>query len=190
MAIMIVGLGNPGDKYQDTKHNIGFMVVDEIARAQGLTFKRDKTFQADVAFYFQNGEKVYLVKPTTFMNASGKAVGGLLTYFNIPKENLLVIYDDLDSEIGRLRLRQKGSAGGHNGIKDIIAAIGTNAFDRIKIGIGRPEHSKEKVVNYVLSSFAKRDQEFIQAAIIKAATAAEDYTKKDDFINLMNKYNG
>lgn len=187
---MIVGLGNPGEKYQDTKHNIGFMVVDEIARAQGLSFKRDKTFQADVAFYFKDGEKIYLVKPITFMNASGKAVGGLLTYFNISNENLLVIYDDLDSDIGRLRLRQKGSAGGHNGIKDIIATIGTNVFDRIKIGIGRPEHSKEKVVNYVLSGFSKKDQEFVREAVIKAAMAAEDYIGETDFINLMNKYNG
>ncbi|MBS7578272.1 MULTISPECIES: aminoacyl-tRNA hydrolase [unclassified Enterococcus] len=190
MTIMIVGLGNPGDKYQDTKHNIGFMVVDEIARGEGLTFKRDKAFQADVASYFKNGEKVYLIKPTTFMNASGKAVGGLLTYFNIPKEKLLVIYDDLDSEVGRLRLRQKGSAGGHNGIKDIIAAIGTNEFARIKIGIGRPEHSKEKVVNYVLSGFAKNDHALVQTAVSKAASAAEDYTKQDEFTNLMNKYNG
>lgn len=190
MTKMIVGLGNPGDKYKETKHNVGFMVVDEIARNMGVSFKREKIFEADVAYFFENGEKIYLVKPVTFMNLSGKAVGGLLTYFNIPKESLLVIYDDLDSEIGRIRLRQKGSAGGHNGIKNIILALGDNVFDRIKVGIGRPEHRQEKVVDYVLSNFNKMDYQAIQNAIYKAAQSAKEYATGADFVNLMNKYNG
>ena len=116
MTKLIVGLGNPGVKYDKTKHNIGFMAIDEITKNLDVTFTEDKNFKALVGSTFLNGEKVYFVKPLTFMNESGQAVQALLTYFNIATEDLLVIYDDLDMAVGKIRFRQKGSAGGHNGI--------------------------------------------------------------------------
>ena len=124
MTKLVVGLGNPGSKYHETRHNVGFMAIDLMAKELGLTFSEEKTFKAEVASTFLNGEKVYFVKPTTFMNLSGLAVRALLAYYNIPMEDFIVIYDDLDMEVGKLRFRQKGSAGGHNGIKSIIAETG------------------------------------------------------------------
>ena len=121
MTKLVVGLGNPGSKYHETRHNVGFMAIDLMAKELELTFSEERTFKAEVASTFLNGEKVYFVKPTTFMNLSGLAVRALLAYYNIPMEDFIVIYDDLDMEVGKLRFRQKGSAGGHNGIKSIIA---------------------------------------------------------------------
>ncbi|MDR1567916.1 MAG: aminoacyl-tRNA hydrolase [Streptococcaceae bacterium] len=189
MVKMIVGLGNPGKKYAQTKHNIGFMVVDELAKLKAASFQHDKLFQAEVASFFEGGEKIYLIKPATFMNLSGKAVGALLTYFNIPKENLLVIYDDLDSELGRVRLRQQGSAGGHNGVKDIITHLGGNVFKRIKLGIGRPSQGGQPVVDYVLAPFSKQDTAIIQTGIEKAVQACALYAENVAFVDLMNRYN-
>ena len=111
MTKLVVGLGNPGSKYHETRHNVGFMAIDLMAKELGLTFSEEKTFKAEVASTFLNGEKVYFVKPTTFMNLSGLAVRALLAYYNIPMEDFIVIYDDLDMEVGKLRFRQKGSAG-------------------------------------------------------------------------------
>ena len=108
MTKLLVGLGNPGDKYFETKHNVGFMLIDQLAKKQNVTFTHDKIFQADLASFFLNGEKIYLVKPTTFMNESGKAVHALLTYYGLDIEDLLIIYDDLDMEVGNSRLRAKG----------------------------------------------------------------------------------
>ena len=139
MVKMIVGLGNPGSKYDGTRHNVGFMAIDKIVKNLDVTFTEDKIFKAEVGSAFINGEKVYFVKPTTFMNNSGIAVKALLTYYNIDLSDMVVIYDDLDMVVGKLRLRQKGSAGGHNGIKSIIAHLNTQDFNRIKIGIGRPQ---------------------------------------------------
>ena len=183
---MIVGLGNPGKKYEQTKHNVGFMAVDQLAKAAGVTFKKNP-FEAEVADYFVGGEKVLLVKPQTFMNDSGRAVGPLMTYFGVLPEELVVIHDDLDLTLGKLRLRQKGSAGGHNGIKSIIAHIDSQHFDRIKIGIGRPQG--KTVVNHVLSPFSKEEQPEILRAIDQAVAACEFYLTTDDFVQTMNKFN-
>lgn len=183
---MIVGLGNPGKKYEQTKHNVGFMAVDQLAEHAGVTFKTNP-FEAEVADYFVNGEKILLVKPQTFMNDSGRAVGPLMTYFGILPEELVVIHDDLDLALGKLRLRQKGSAGGHNGIKSIIAHIDSQKFDRIKIGIGRPQG--KTVVNHVLSPFSKEDQPLILQAIDQAVAAAEFYIESNDFVQAMNRFN-
>ena len=133
MVKMIVGLGNPGSKYHETRHNIGFMAIDRLAKVFNVTFSEEKNFKAEVGSCFVNGEKVYLVKPTTFMNNSGIAIHALLTYYNIDIKDFLVIYDDLDMEVGRIRLRQKGSAGGHNGIKSIIAHTGTQHLTVLKL---------------------------------------------------------
>lgn len=185
---MIVGLGNPGPKYEKTKHNIGFMAVDRLAKEHQVNFKKSD-FQAEVADFFINGEKILLVKPMTFMNESGRAVGPLLTYFGVYPEELLVIYDDLDLAVGKIRLRQKGGAGGHNGIKSLISYLGgEKTFDRIKVGIGRPQ-GKMSVVNHVLSPFSKEDEPLIQQALDQAVAACESYLDSNDFVVAMNKFN-
>lgn len=184
---MIVGLGNPGKKYEQTKHNVGFMTVDRLAKRFNATFKKN-SFEAEVADFFVNGEKILLVKPQTSMNESGRAVGPLMTYFGVYPEELVVIYDDLDLALGKIRLRQKGSAGGHNGMKSIISHLNTQEFDRIKIGIDRPKPGMT-VVNHVLSGFSKDDQPLIEGSIDKAMEATIDYIEKNDFIATMNRFN-
>lgn len=185
---MIVGLGNPGSKYKETKHNVGFMTVDEIARREQLTFKHNKLFEAETAEFFCGSEKVMLVKPQTFMNESGRAVGPLMTYYQVELTDLLVIYDDLDLTLGKIRLREKGGAGGHNGIKSLISHLQTNVFPRVKIGIGRPPE-KMSVVNHVLSPFAKSDQPELLLTVDKAADAALYFCEGHHFIDVMNRFN-
>ena len=188
MVKMIVGLGNPGSKYHETRHNVGFMLVDMLAKRENVSFTHDKIFQADIASTFIDGQKIYLVKPTTFMNESGKAVHALLAYYGLDERDLLVVYDDLDMVVGKIRFRQKGSAGGHNGIKSLIAHLKTQEFDHIKIGIGRPKPGMT-VVNHVLNGFSKDDQPLIEGSIDKAMEATIDYIEKNDFIATMNRFN-
>lgn len=185
---MIVGLGNPGSKYEKTRHNIGFMAIDELARRKNVTFKEERNFQALVGDYFENGEKIYLVKPTTFMNLSGKAVAPLVTYFNVPFENLIILHDDLDSPAGRIRLRAKGGSGGQNGLKSIIDHLNTKEFQRIKIGIGRPEKNTS-VVNHVLGKIAENERVEMEIALQKAVDAVEYFVAGADFLDTMNQYN-
>lgn len=189
MTKLIVGLGNPGSKYDNTRHNVGFMAVDTIVKDLGLNFTEDKTFKAYMASGFMNGEKVYFIKPTTFMNKSGIAVKALLTYFNIPIEDLIVIYDDLDMTVGKIRFRQKGSAGGHNGIKSIITHIGTQEFDRIKIGIGRPQNGMT-VINHVLGKFSTEEMITIDNTLCKVDNAVNHYLQINNFEDTMRRYNG
>ncbi|WP_341932452.1 aminoacyl-tRNA hydrolase [Streptococcus pluranimalium] len=189
MTKLIVGLGNPGSKYDQTRHNVGFMAVDTIVKEIDFNFTEDKTFKAYVTSGFINAEKVYFIKPTTFMNNSGIAVKALLTYYNIAIEDLIVIYDDLDMEVGKIRFRQKGSAGGHNGIKSIIAHIGTQEFDRIKIGIGRPQNGMT-VINHVLGKFSPDEMITIDNTLDKVDKAVKYYLKSDDFETTMRRYNG
>lgn len=189
MTKMIVGLGNPGDKYAHTKHNIGFDVLDLLAERLNLTFKRDKTFIADTAAGFVNNEKIILVKPVTFMNESGKAVKPLIAYNGLTVEDLVVIYDDLDMATGKLRLRQKGSAGGHNGIKSLIAHLGNQEFKRIKVGIGRPKHGMS-VVNHVLGRFDQEDKADAELGIVRAADAVQTFIENNDFNQIGNQFNG
>ncbi|MDY3041092.1 aminoacyl-tRNA hydrolase [Streptococcus pluranimalium] len=189
MTKLIVGLGNPGSKYDQTRHNVGFMAIDTIVKEIDFNFTEDKTFKAYVTSGFINGEKVYFIKPTTFMNNSGIAVKALLTYYNIAIEDLIVIYDDLDMEVGKIRFRQKGSAGGHNGIKSIIAHIGTQEFDRIKIGIGRPQNGMT-VINHVLGKFSPDEMITIDNTLDKVDIAVKYYLKSDDFEATMRRYNG
>ncbi|MEW4354866.1 aminoacyl-tRNA hydrolase [Streptococcus pneumoniae] len=189
MTKLIVGLGNPGDKYVETKHNVGFMIVDKIVKDLNLSFTTDKIFQAALAMTFINGEKVYFVKPLTFMNESGKAVHALLSYYGLDVDDLLVIYDDLDMEVGKIRLRAKGSAGGHNGIKSIIKHIGTQDFKRVKIGIGRPKQGMS-VVHHVLGKFDKEDYITILQTLDKVDNCVNNYLQESQFEKLMQKYNG
>ncbi|HEO3420983.1 TPA: aminoacyl-tRNA hydrolase [Streptococcus agalactiae] len=189
MVKMIVGLGNLGSKYNDTKHNIGFMAVDRIVKNLDVNFTEDKNFKAEIGSDFINGEKIYFIKPTTFMNNSGIAVKALLTYYNISIKDMIIIYDDLDMEVGKIRFRQKGSAGGHNGIKSIIAHLGTQEFDRIKVGIGRP-NGRMTVINHVLGKFDKNDEIMISNTLDKVDNAVNYYLQTNDFQKTMQKYNG
>lgn len=189
MVKMIVGLGNPGSKYNDTKHNIGFMAIDRIVKNLDVNFTEDKNFKAEIGSDFINGEKIYFIKPTTFMNNSGIAVKAQLTYYNISIKDMIIIYDDLDMEVGKIRFRQKGSAGGHNGIKSIIAHLGTQEFDRIKVGIGRP-NGRMTVINHVLGKFDKNDEIMISNTLDKVDNAVKYYLQTNDFQKTMQKYNG
>ncbi|HER5543249.1 TPA: aminoacyl-tRNA hydrolase [Streptococcus pyogenes] len=188
MVKMIVGLGNPGSKYEKTKHNIGFMAIDNIVKNLDVTFTDDKNFKAQIGSTFINHEKVYFVKPTTFMNNSGIAVKALLTYYNIDITDLIVIYDDLDMEVSKLRLRSKGSAGGHNGIKSIIAHIGTQEFNRIKVGIGRPLEGMT-VINHVMGQFNTEDNIAISLTLDRVVNAVKFYLQENDFEKTMQKFN-
>ncbi len=189
MVKMIVGLGNPGSKYEKTKHNIGFMAIDNIVKNLDVTFTDDKNFKAQIGSTFINHEKVYFVKPTTFMNNSGIAVKALLTYYNIDITDLIVIYDDLDMEVSKLRLRSKGSAGGHNGIKSIITHIGTQEFNRIKVGIGRPLKGMT-VINHVMGQFNTEDNIAISLTLDRVVNAVKFYLQENDFEKTMQKFNG
>ncbi|MDR0846266.1 MAG: aminoacyl-tRNA hydrolase [Lactobacillales bacterium] len=185
---VIVGLGNPGAKYAKTKHNVGWMALDEIAYRLGWQFDQNE-FSADIATGHINGEKVMLVKPLTFMNLSGNSVGPLMTFYQVYDEELIVLHDDLDSPLGRVRLRAKGSAGGQNGMKSIIAALGTNEIQRCKIGIGRPIHKGQAVTSHVLSPFETQDFDAMHDALHKAADATLDWVETGDFLATMNKFN-
>ena len=183
---MIVGLGNIGRKYDETRHNVGFMVLDQFAKEHQVSFDKED-FNALIASVFINGEKVLLVKPTTYMNESGRAVGPLATYYNIASEDIAVIHDDMDLEVGKLRLRQKGSAGGHNGIKSLIHHLRTQEFKRVRVGIGHPQ--KMAVVDWVLSKFTAEQRQTIDVTANEVVAALDYWLAIDDFMKTMNKYN-
>lgn len=184
---MIIGLGNPGQKYTETKHNIGFIALDEWAYQNKIEFNKSK-FDALYAEVRINGEKVFFVKPMTYMNESGRAVRPLMDYYGLESEDIVVIYDDMDMEPGRIRLRQKGSAGGHNGIKSLIQHLGTQEFNRIRIGVGRPQPNMT-VVQHVLSPFSKDVHEDMLFAVKDSVAAVDDFIQGGDFLNTMNKFN-
>lgn len=186
---LLIGLGNPGKNYENTRHNIGFQVIDELAkRWQAPAFQQK--FNGQFTTVHTAEGKVILLKPMTYMNLSGECVRPLADYFEVNDEEIVVLYDDLDLPAGKIRLRQKGSAGGHNGMKSLIAHLGTSEFNRIRIGVDRPTGGM-KVADYVLSPFSKDEQPLIQDAIQKSADACEEWTtKKKPFLEVMNKFNG
>ncbi|GAK47342.1 peptidyl-tRNA hydrolase [Secundilactobacillus oryzae JCM 18671] len=183
---MIVGLGNIGPQYKQTRHNTGFMTVDQFAEKNDLTFTTRK-MEAKLAEGFLNGEKLLLVKPTTFMNESGRAVGPLMDYYDLDLDDLIVVYDDMDLPLSKIRLRQKGSAGGHNGIRSLIAHLGTDKFNRIRVGVDHP--SKSSVVDYVLGKFTKDQAPLFEQGMDEAVTALEEWTAGKSFSDLMNQFN-
>ena len=167
---LIVGLGNPGEKYAHTRHNMGFDVIDELASTMGVDLDTKK-FKGHVGQGRIGSEKVLLLKPDTFMNLSGDSVSQAIQFYKIdPEEELIVISDDINLDVGRLRIRAKGSAGGHNGLKDIIAKCGTQNFKRIRVGVGMKE--QKDLAKHVLSTFRKEDQSLVKESIEKAAKAA------------------
>ncbi|TDM07243.1 aminoacyl-tRNA hydrolase [Macrococcus lamae] len=184
----IVGLGNIGRKYENTRHNIGFMVVDELAKKHRLELDKQKSNGLH-AIATINGEKVLLIEPMTYMNASGEAVRPLLDYYKVDIKDMIVLYDDLDMPPGRLRLRQKGSAGGHNGIRSLIQHLGTDEFKRIRIGIGRPS-GRMSVPNFVLQRFSDDEMITMERVIDRTVDACEAFLTSERFENIMNQYNG
>ena len=183
---LIVGLGNIGKEYENTRHNIGFMVVEELAKRWNVGF--DKTDRQAVYAEYRAPEKVLLLKPTTYMNLSGVAVGAYAHFFNVDPEDIAVIQDDMDLPIGQLRIRRKGSAGGHNGIKSIQEHLGTSDFPRFKIGIGHPARNNKAVVNHVLHGFVGEEKVAIEEAVQKMADALERWLKEDMDL-VMQAYN-
>lgn len=182
----IVGLGNPGRKYRKTRHNVGFMVIDELLKRHQWKLNHTK-FNADYAIEHSQDDKVMLLQPQTFMNLSGEAIRPLMNYYNISVQDVLVIYDDLDLPVGKIRLRQKGGHGGHNGIRSCLEHLGDKNFKRLRVGIGRPT-SAIPVVNYVLGKFDKEDREEVDFSIQKAADACEAWLGKS-FDSVMNEFN-
>ncbi|HLR51937.1 MAG TPA: aminoacyl-tRNA hydrolase [Candidatus Avamphibacillus sp.] len=182
----IVGLGNPGRKYKKTRHNIGFLVIDELLHRNRWKLNKTK-FNGDYALEHYQGEKVILLKPQTFMNLSGEAIRPLVDYYNIDIKDILVIYDDLDLPTGKIRLRQKGGHGGHNGIRSALEHLGQKDFKRLRIGIGRPVDATS-IVDYVLSKFNKQEKEEVVSSIHKAADACEAWLE-NPFDQVMNEFN-
>lgn len=182
---LIVGLGNPGREYINTRHNIGFMCLDEIAEHFGVKFDSNK-FTGEYTQFNYKGEKIILLKPGKYMNLSGEVVRDFVNFFKINIEDILIICDDLDTPVGTYRLRYKGSPGGHNGLKNIELHLSTSEYKRIKLGISNNKNIDTK--DYVLGKFTKEEQELIQPIIKNMPNIIEDYLKLP-FDNLMNKYN-
>jgi peptidyl-tRNA hydrolase, PTH1 family len=183
---LIVGLGNPGKQYENTRHNIGFEVIDELSDRFSIPLNQSK-FKGLYGIGFHQGEKVILLKPLTYMNLSGESIRAVCDYYQIDIENIVIIYDDLDLPVGKIRLRQKGSAGGHNGIKSTVAQLGTQEFNRIRIGIDRPNNGM-KVPDYVLGRFHDEEKPLTQEAVKKSAAACEAWLEKP-FLQVMNEFN-
>ncbi len=184
---LVVFLGNPGIRYEGTRHNAGFMAADAFAKKHGLSISRSR-FRALTATCTIGDQSVLLMKPQTFMNLSGEAVGQAARFYKIPPEHVLVVSDDISLPIGALRVRIKGSAGGHNGLKNIISALGTDAFPRIRIGVGSPPHPDFDMMDWVLSVFRNQDAEDIQKAADAAAEAVACYIGEGPD-RAMNSYN-
>lgn len=182
---LVIGLGNPGRKYAGNRHNVGFQCLDRLAAAWGLSFSRRK-HKALLAEGEIAGRKVILAKPQTFMNLSGQAVERLVRFYRLPPENILVIYDDLDLPLGKIRLRPKGGAGGHKGMKSIIEHLGTQDFPRLRVGIGRPAHGDP--VDYVLSDFTL-DQRIVMEEVYGRVIAAVELWLTEGIEAAMNRYN-
>ena len=183
---IIVGLGNPGKKYEKTRHNMGFIAVDLLAGRLGIPVNRLR-FRALTGEGMVGGQKVLLAKPQTFMNLSGHSVGEIMEYYKIPPENLLVIYDDIDIPRGTIRIRKKGSAGTHNGMRSVVPAVGSGDFPRIRIGIGGER--KLHIRDFVTSGFSRDEREALLEAAERAAQAAECILL-EGVDRAMNKYNG
>jgi PTH1 family peptidyl-tRNA hydrolase len=185
---LIVGLGNPGREYRDTRHNVGFRVVDEIARRHGLQWAMAPSQVPDAFVVKKFGvQPVLLAKPLTFMNRSGEAVAALARYYDIVPADLLVVVDEIDLPFGRLRARGRGSAGTHNGLRSIVQQLGTTEFPRLRLGIGRGD-ARRDLADHVLSTFEADERPAVEEFIARAADAAEMFAA-DDIAGVMNVYN-
>jgi len=192
-TLVIVGLGNPGPSYARTRHNVGFRCVDHFAGMKGIRFARTAC-NARLAELQKGGIHVVLAKPRTFMNLSGQSAIGLVHAFGIPPERLLVVYDDVDLPLGRLRVRSSGGSGGHNGVRSITAALNTDRFPRVRVGIGRPAESntvawtEDSLIDYVLGRFSSEEEAVIQDSILKVGEVL-DCIVTDGVEAAMNRFN-
>ena len=182
---LIVGLGNPGKEYENTRHNAGFKFIDEYAKSKGLTFNQNK-FKGLYTTFINNGEKIILLKPQKYMNLSGEVVRDFVNFFKIKTDDILIICDDLDTPLGKIKIKYKGSSGGHNGLKNIEQNINTNEYKRIKIGISNDKN--EDRINYVIGKMPKEDLNKLNEVTSRSPEILEDYLNLK-FDNLMNKYN-
>ncbi|MBQ9782037.1 MAG: aminoacyl-tRNA hydrolase [Clostridia bacterium] len=185
---VVVGLGNPEPKYFKTNHNVGFMVIDNLAKKLGVTFNK-KGFQGEYAELNIKGEKVILLKPSTYMNLSGNSVSAVAKFYKVDTNNILVCYDDIDIDVGKVRIRLKGSAGTHNGMRNIVNCLNSQDFPRIRVGI-KSTHPINNLIDYVLSDIRKDDLPYVESAIEKASDACYDFINGINLELVMNKYNG
>ena len=183
---LIVGLGNPEEEYSQTRHNMGFNTINKIAEKYNLEINKNK-FHGLYENVIIEDKKVILLKPQTYMNLSGISVKEIMDFYKIDKENILIIYDDMDIEPGKIKIRKKGGAGGHNGIKSIIESIRTEEFERIRIGIGRPTPNQDKI-NYVIGAISNEEKEQLEKGVEKAVEAVEEVLK-NGIDSAMNKFN-
>ena len=184
---LIVGLGNPGLQYEKTRHNAGFMVIDALAEKYGVGFPKRK-YDALIGECKIGDNRIMLVKPQTFMNLSGKAVTAICSFYKIPYDKVIVMFDDVSLDVGKIRVRRKGSDGGHNGIKDIIELSGTSDIPRIKIGVGKKPNAEYDLKDWVLGKFSKEDLDSFQKATEIGVKAAEEIIKRG-IDSAMNRYN-
>ena len=184
---LIVGLGNPGLQYENTRHNVGFMTVDLLMKQNEGEFNKHK-FEAAFGECTIGKNRVLVAKPQTYMNNSGRAVTQIAAFYKIPKDKIIIIYDDISLDVGKIRMRRNGSHGGHNGMKDIIELMGDNNIARIKIGVGQKPHPDYNLADWVLSKFPDGDKENLDAALLKATKAAKEIMSKG-IDSAMNKYN-
>ena len=185
---LLVGLGNPGTQYENTRHNVGFLVAYELAARQNDPIQRLK-FKALTNLLTISGEKVLVMKPVTYMNLSGEAVRQAVDFYKIPPERVLVVSDDTALAVGRLRIRKGGSAGGHNGLKNIIQHLGTDQFPRVRVGVGEKPHPDYDMADWVLGKFQGEDKKVIDGAVKRAADAVECLLKEGPD-RAMNRFNG
>lgn len=185
---LVVGLGNPGRTYDHTRHNVGFAVVDELARRNGGSFRRSWRFPAELAEVTLGGQAALLAKPRTFMNRSGEAAGPLARKKGVAAEDVVAVVDDVELPAGKLRIRRGGSAGGHNGLKSLIEHLGTDEFPRVRVGVG-PVPAGQDRVEFVLGRFAPAERDVVAAAIERAAEAVEK-AMRDGWERAMNEFNG
>jgi len=174
---LFVGLGNPGRKYRGTRHNVGFMVIDELAKKWGVSLGKEKKFKGEIGSTHVNGEKILLLKPMTYMNLSGESVQAVMDFYDLHNEDIIVIYDDLAMESGKVRGRAQGSAGGHNGIKSMILHLAGEEFKRFKIGIGNPSYGR--TTDYVLGKITVEEMDYIGPAISKVVRACDELLNTD-----------
>ena len=183
---LIIGLGNPGKEYESTRHNAGFIAIDAFAKKNDIEFNLEPKFKGAIGTKVFNGEKVLLLKPMTYMNLSGESVIQVMNFYKIDVEDIIVISDDLDSPLGRIRLRDHGSAGGHNGHKNIINHLHTEGYKRIKIGIGRDNNIP--VVDWVLKKLTEDELAVINQAADKVTNALDDFANGIEFMRISSKY--
>lgn len=187
--LVLVGLGNPGPEFDNTRHNVGFSVVSEFASRNGRpAFKHDRRLKAEVAIVRNAGKTIYVVRPRTFMNNSGQAVQAVMKYYNVPLTAVMVVADDMAMELGRMRLRAKGSAGGHNGLRSIEKYVGGNQYARLKVGVGEPRGGADQWSGHVLGRFSRGDQKVLDDVMWDTMDVLEEWVREEDVVRILNAF--